>query len=227
MDNRPLLIITARASSKRLPNKVLLPIYGTLSILEFIILRMRTRYETSRLVVTTSNKRCDNQIKKLCADNDVKVVRGPENNVIKRMKMCLDEEQQVTYVGRITADNPLTDPDLIIQQVNAMRDTNVDYSYCYSSPIGSSIDLWTKESFETTFLNSITPQEKEHVNVWTRENKQQKKLNFTPKSSMISKEISLTVDTKDEYEFIKNIINSQKNPIETKIEHLIKQIKTN
>ena len=226
MDSRPLLIITARTSSKRLPNKVLLPIYNSFSILEFIIHRMKTRYQTSRIVVATSDKKCDDKIQKICNENNIKVVRGPEDNVIKRMKLCLDNEDGVRYIGRITADNPLTDPELVIEQINAMKNTKADYCYCHDSPIGTSVDLWTRESFEETFLNSKTQQEKEHVNVWTRNSKQQKKLNFVPKDSMILKNTSLTIDTREQYEDIKNIINDQNNPIDTTLEDFIRYLET-
>jgi len=165
-DKRPLLVITARLGSTRLPGKVLRPIYKSCSILEFLIRRLKSNHDTSRLVLSTGNTPENDKIEKVGLDCGIKVVRGPEENVLERVRMCLDDEEGVEIIGRVTADNPLTDPHLILLQLKEMKKEGADYSYCLNCPTGVAVDLWTRECFGKMCKNASTPKHKEHINAW-------------------------------------------------------------
>jgi len=165
MDIRPLLIITARIGSKRLPGKVLKPFWKDYSILEFLIKRLQTRHETSRITLATVDSHENDPIVDIGNKCGIKVVRGSEENVLERVFLAVKGED-VEYVGRITADNPFTDPELILLQWEEMRRIKADYSYCKESPKGSAADIWTVESFESSVEKASTYYELEHINAW-------------------------------------------------------------
>jgi len=221
-DRRPLLVITARVNSARFPQKVLKPIYESYSILEFLLLRLKKNYYTSRLLLATADSSENDIVEKIGKKCNIKTIRGPEDDVLERVNMCLKNERNVSIIGRVTADNPLTDPNLILLQLQEMKNIKADYSYCHSSPIGTSVDLWTVECFERMYQNTNTQAEREHINSWVWKNPDQNKiLWFVPPQAFCNSEISVTIDTVKEYRRVKEIIQESKNPIALTIPEII------
>ena len=221
-DNRPLLVITARAGSSRLPGKVLKPIYKSFSILEFLIQRLSRCQETSRLVITTGYGRENDKIEEIGRRSGIGVLRGPEEDVLKRVDICLNSEQNVDIIGRVTADNPLTDPSLIKMQLREMRKSQSDYSYCLESPVGTAVDLWTKECFKKMYSSAKTKSEREHINSWVWNNPEKNKiLWFKPSDDMCNKQKSVTIDTAEDYTKVKRLIENNKDPLGITLSQII------
>jgi len=221
-DNRPLLVVTARFGSKRLPGKVLKPFWKDYSVLEFLIRRLQTRRETSRLILATVDSLENALVADIGVKCGIKVVRGPEENVLERVSLAVEEEK-TKYVGRITADNPFTDPELLLLQWEEMKRIKADYSYCRESPKGSAADIWTVESFESSVENASTYYELEHVNAWVWDHPElYKVLWFIPPQKYISPDLSLSIDTKDEFVCVSNCAMSVEDPLRANIKYLIK-----
>lgn len=221
-DARPLLVITARVGSSRLPKKVLKPIYKSYSILEFLIRRLKGNYKTSRLVLSTGDTSENDAIEKIGHDCDIKVVRGPENNVLERVRLCLEGEKDVNIIGRITADNPLTDPDLILLQLKEMLKQKADYSYCLSCPTGVAADLWTSKCFNKMYNSVETPEQREHINAWIWENPEVNNiLWFEPPPLYSCSNVSVTIDTKDDFDHVRKIIENSPNPVRLETPQII------
>lgn len=213
-DFRPLLAITARAGSTRLPGKVLRPIYKSTSMLEFLIYRLKRSYITSRLVLTTGTREENDIIEEVGLKCDVPVIRGPEEDVLERVNLCLKSEKDVDIIGRVTADNPLTDPKLIELQLEKMNSLEYDYSYCLECPTGMAADLWTTECFKRMYNLATTSNHKEHINSWIWENHEKNKiLWFNPPEEFKGRDMSVTIDTESDYQHVKKIIEKSKDPI--------------
>lgn len=222
MDIRPLLIITARFGSKRLPGKALKPFWKNFSILEFLIKRLQTKHVTSRLALATVDSHENDPIVDIGNKCGIKVVRGSEENVLERVSLAVKGEG-VEYVGRITADNPFTDPELILLQWEEMKRIKADYSYCKESPKGSAADIWTFESFKSSVENSTTYYELEHVNAWVWEHPELYKiLWFVPPHSFVKPELDLSIDTNEEFMRVSKYAVCFENPLKVNINDLIK-----
>ena len=225
-DKRLLLVITARFGSKRLPGKVLKPFWKDYSILEFLIKRLQTRRETSHLVLATVDSRENDPVAEIGNKCGIKVVRGSEENVLERVALAVKGED-AEYIGRVTADNHFTDPELLLLQWEEMKRKKADYSYCRESPKGSAADIWTIESFKSTVKNSVTDYELEHVNAWAWDHPELYKiLWFAPSLKYISHELSLSIDTNDEFVCVSNYAMCFENPLRANINDLIKLIMT-
>ena len=142
----PLLVITARVGSTRLPGKVLKPFWREYCLLEFQIRRLQILNGTSRIVLATGMGIENKPVVDIGRKCGIPVIRGPENNVVERMNLCVNGED-AEYVGRITADNPFTDPWLLMDQLNEMQKQEADYSYSKLATIGTSADLWARKCF--------------------------------------------------------------------------------
>lgn len=221
-DNRPLLVITARFGSKRLPGKVLKPFWKDYSILEFLIKRLQARQETSRITLATVDSRENDPVADIGVKCGIKVVRGSEENVMERVSLAVKGED-AEYIGRVTADNPFTDPDLFLLQWEEMKSIKADYSYCKKSPKGSAVDIWTVESFESSVENASTYYELEHINAWVWNHPELYKiLWFVPSLKYISHELCLSIDTNDEFVCVSNYAMCFENPLRANINDLIK-----
>ena len=76
-------IIQARLDSKRLPNKVLIPICGT-PIIDLILKRLSLSKKLDNIIVATSNNKKDFLLKNHVESLGFICEQGSENNVLKR-----------------------------------------------------------------------------------------------------------------------------------------------
>ena len=70
-----IIIIQARLSSSRLPNKVLMEIKGT-PLLQFLVERLNTVFDKSKLLVATSTRIEDDKIESFCNELNIQCYRG-------------------------------------------------------------------------------------------------------------------------------------------------------
>lgn len=205
-DERPLVIITARLGSTRLPGKVLRPFWGGHSILAFLVRRLQAFPLTSRLVIASPDSPENAPITTLGESLGVPVMRGPEDDVVARMAMCVPEDG-VHFIARVTADNPLTDPVLFRLQLEEMIRLQADYSYCKASLKGTAADIWTADCFRQTVANASTPYAREHANAWVWDNpRRYRTLWYAQEKVDFTEGMSVSVDTEDDLERVKSFV---------------------
>ena len=100
------IFIQARMSSQRLPGKVLLPFRDT-TVLKFLYDKCKIVNGVKQVVVLTSTEHDDDEIEKVCNDNDMLIFRGSLSNVLNRFQeaakfFCYLDD----YVIRLCADSP-------------------------------------------------------------------------------------------------------------------------
>ena len=122
---RVALAVQARATSTRLPGKVLVPNIGR-PLLAYELERLRdVAGATSRVVATTTND-SDDAIARVAAAEGFVVVRGSEFDVLDRFV------QAARFVGadvivRVTADCPLIDPCVVDDVIGRYLAGGADY----------------------------------------------------------------------------------------------------
>ena len=104
-------IIQARASSRRLPNKVLIKIFGK-TVLERVIKSVKRSKKITKIIVATSTDKKDNNIVKICNKLNISYFRGSLGNVAKRFSDLVMSMKCSSFI-RISADSPLVDYKLI------------------------------------------------------------------------------------------------------------------
>lgn len=117
---RVVAVVQARMGSSRLPGKVLWPLGGR-PVLDWV-LRAAAAAQLDEVVVATSVEPEDDAIEAFCAQRGVRVVRGPEEDVLTRYRMAADASGADAVV-RLTSDCPLLDPALIDRVVELWRTT--------------------------------------------------------------------------------------------------------
>ena len=203
-DARPIVIITARTGSTRLPGKVLRPFWKGMSLLEFLIRRLQTKAETSRLALAIPDTPGNEALAETAQRCGIGVCRGPEEDVLGRMGLCLGGAP-AEFVARVTADNPFTDPGLFALQWEEMKRRGDDYSYCRNCPRGTAADIWTAACFRESLDLAASPYEREHANAWVWNHPERYRiLWFDPPFPMPGPDLNLSIDREEEFQAVQS-----------------------
>ena len=213
-----LIILQARTSSKRFPGKVLKELQG-IPMLSHSIRRLK-RVERASLVVATTTMHNDDAIEDLALKEGVSCFRGDEVDVLERFYRTA-KEYSCNIVIRATGDNPLVDPVEAERVLNAIGYGNYHYvtGFCEVNgrklPEGVGVEAFSFGSLEHAWRNGSKPEHREHINNY-----------FFDKPGLFScfnleclpenncPQLSLTVDTLEEFLFVERIGNELGNLID-------------
>lgn len=158
-------IIQARMGSTRLPGKVLADICGK-PLLHRVIERVRATSEISDVVVATTSDSADDVLADWCVAHGVPVYRGSVDDVLDRFWQCA-QQHPADFIVRVTADDPLKDPQVIAQAVGLCASApNVDYASNTLQPTypeGLDIEVVRFRALERAAREAKLPSEREHV----------------------------------------------------------------
>ena len=162
-------ILQARASSRRLPGKVLKPILGR-PMLERQIERLRRARRLDKLVVATSTDASDDGIDALCQSLGVDCFRGSLDDVLDRFYQAA-RRYAPRAVVRLTGDCPLADPAVIDRLVDMHVGGGFDYTSNVDTrtyPDGLDAEVMEFHCLETAWREAALPSEREHVTPFIR-----------------------------------------------------------
>ena len=157
-------ILQARATSTRLPGKVLEPVLGR-PMLARQIERIQAASRLDALVVATSDQGSDDPIATLCAGLGVECHRGSLDDVLDRFHGAAGPVRP-SHVMRLTGDCPLTDPEVLDALVGLHLDGDFDYSSNTQQrtfPHGLDAEIFTLALLERAWREARSPYEREHV----------------------------------------------------------------
>lgn len=158
-------IIQARTTSSRLPNKVLLEIYGK-SLLERVINQCLRIKNCDEVWVATSNHENDDLIEVLCDRINVPCHRGSLEDVRGRF-YHIARKQNADIIVRVTADNPFTEPEYAEEMIEFLKVNYDKYDYVrMQKPTvldGSHSEVFTMDALEKSVSEYDNDQNREHV----------------------------------------------------------------
>jgi spore coat polysaccharide biosynthesis protein SpsF len=157
-------IIQARMGSSRLPGKVLMDLAGE-TVLGRVVRRSRRSRLTHATVVATTELGADDAIVHECQRLGVSCFRGMGENVLDRYYHAA-REHSARLIVRLTADNPLVDPDLIDETVMTILKSDADYANNRSPriyPTGLDVEVCTFDALDRAWMQAKRPYELEHV----------------------------------------------------------------
>jgi len=193
------IVIQARMGSSRLPGKVLKKI-GNKNLLEHILYRLTKLTHVTKTVIATSTLKRDDIIVSFCKKNQINFFRGSEEDVLERYYLCA-KLNNFNHIVRLTGDNPFIDIPSLNNLIKQHMKTNADYSRSFNSlPKGVGAEIFTFNALEKSYLNGKKRNHKEHVNEYIEENEDKFRVfDLSIKSKKSYKNISLTLDTEDDY----------------------------
>ena len=191
------IVIQARMSSSRFPEKVLSPLCGMPMLMWTI---NYCRQINLPLFVLTSTDKSDDQLMGMLEKNYVSYYRGSLENVVGRY-LSFMKEHQVKKVVRISGDSPLINPDVIfkvIAQDQELADADLTTNvFPRSFPKGQSVEVIPRKSLELLRDRSLSESDIEHVTPYFYANYKEFKINNLNNTEDLSS-INLSVDTKED-----------------------------
>ena len=196
-------VIQSRNGSIRLPNKASLLLDGKPLIAHTI---ERVKAAIKQVIVATTKNKEDDEIEDLCKKLGIMCYRGSQDNVLKRIQLAA-KLFKPKFVIRICGDQPLMDPKLLKEGIA----THIKGIRTFSTtkgnvPTGMDFEIINYNILCEIVNDVISKEDKEHVTTYIRlrpDRFPSQVLKFD--SELKRPEIKLTVDTADDYKFIKSI----------------------
>jgi len=202
-------IIQARTGSTRLPEKVMQKIDNRNTVLDYVINQVKCSKKIEKVIVATTDLIEDDVICNHLFSKNIEFYRGASEDVLDRYYNCAKKFLANTII-RITADNPLIDPNIIDMVIGEYKNKKCDFvtnTLDRTFPYGTEVEVFSFESLEKAWKNAKKPSEREHVTPFIRnpENK------FILKNVEYQEDISYlryTVDRMDDLKLVKEIVKN-------------------
>lgn len=191
--------------STRLPGKVLADVGGIPSLA--LLLRRVARLGGVHVVVATSITPRDDAVVALARDEDVDVVRGPEDDVLERFALAA-RRYPCDAVIRLTADCPLSDPKVIEAGLALFGRTDADYvsnTLVRTYPDGLDVEIMSVGALERAAVEARDPVEREHVTPFIYRRPERFALRSLRQDDLRG-DLRWTIDTPADLEFVRGAI---------------------
>ncbi len=202
--------IQARMGSTRLPGKVLKEVCGK-PLLQYQIERVRRSRLVDDVVVATTVGHQDDAIAELGEHLGVKVFRGPEEDVLKRIALLLREYQTDLHVELI-GDSPLADPQIIDELVGYYLKNSASYDYISNGtevtyPAGMEVNVYPASVLiEVDASVAADDPLREHVDIHISKNPQYRKCCVKAPPHFHRPDVFLEVDTARDFDMLSQLI---------------------
>jgi len=208
-------IIQARMDSTRLPGKVMMKVDAKYPLIFYLISQLKFSRFIDEIIIATTDLKADDIIADFSKKNGVSIFRGDSNDVLDRYCKCA-EQFKISTIVRITADNPLIDPTLVDNAIQFFKSNPYDFVANVrprTFPQGTEVEIFSLEAFKTVWKEATKPSEREHVTSYFYNNPNKFKL-YNIKNKENLSNLRWTVDTKEDLDFVKELISKiQKRPI--------------
>ena len=200
-------IVQARMTSTRLPGKVLMDIEGK-PMLWHILNRLSFSKILDDIILAIPDTKPNNILEKFDKDNGVKYFRGNEEDVLFRYYKAA-KKFKCDIIARISADNPLIDPQIIDLVVKKHLISSADYTsndLKKTFPLGLDVEVFNFKVLEKAQKEAKEDYQREHVTPYIYKNPEIFKIqNIKAERRLRYLEIRLTVDTKKDLRLIREI----------------------
>jgi glutamate-1-semialdehyde 2,1-aminomutase len=200
-------IVQARMGSLRLPNKVMLPLSGDMTIIEVLLKRLSNSRQIDEIILATSTDKKNDGLSDHAMSLGNQVYRGSESDVLDRYYKSA-KKYHTEIVVRITGDCPLIDHEVVDSVIELYKTGESDYVSNVMPPTypdGLDVEVFSFESLEYAWENSVSDIDREHVTPFIRNSKLFKVDNLAYKEDCSSER--WTVDELSDYNVVKSIFN--------------------
>ncbi len=208
-----LAIVLCRNNSTRLKQKLKLKIQN-LSCFEFFFDRLTNCKNIDDIIIATTNNKNDEYFVRFAKKNKIKIFRGSESNVLKRMVDAYKSiNQNFDIIVRGNSDNTLIMPNIIDEDVNDFLKTKSDFYSPFAEnkiPFGYSLTLFKPTKLVQISKKKLSKKYKEHIDNYFLDNKKKFKILKKKQEKYYCPNLFLTLDTNFDYKRIKFYANKLK-----------------
>jgi len=233
MKKKPKIVasIEARMTSSRLPGKVLMAAYNDVSMLEYMINRVKKSELIDEIIIATTINNTDDPIIYLCKKLNIKYFRGSENDVLERvLNAHISVESDI--IVELTGDCPIIDPVVIDKVISKYLDNDFDYvsnAHIRSYPDGFDVQVFAKKLLENVSKLTNDQYDRENVSSYIYRTNKYKLKEVVAEEGEYWPELRVTLDDKGDYLLLKNIIwHFHENNLENfSVKDVVEYVKSN
>jgi spore coat polysaccharide biosynthesis protein SpsF len=158
-------LLQARMTSRRLPGKVMTPILG-MPMIGRQIERLRRAARLSEIRLATSVDPSDDDLAAYVKGLGLRVHRGSLEDVLDRFHGAVVGMPGEASILRLTADCPLTDPELVDRCIAEHEAAGADYTHSqdgWTYPKGLDVEVVRVSALETAWREATKAFDREHV----------------------------------------------------------------
>lgn len=218
---RILCVVQARMGSERLPGKVMREIEGKPMIFYTLNSLKECRY-VDEVILATSVLEINNSLADYVNDYGCELFRGSEDNVLERYKQVSDNYKGDVII-RVTGDCPLINPIIVDNIVTKFLMYDYDYvrlDVPNTFQRGFDVEVFSKEALDRVYNlvcseknigNEEFQQYREHVTLYIYNHQDEFKVGYVKGEGKYyqNRSINLSVDTTEDFERVKNIIENK------------------
>lgn len=198
----------ARSASSRLPGKALMDVAG-MPALGHLFERLKRIAVIDRTVFCTTGEAEDDALADLAAAHGLDCHRGPTDDVLARMLGALDG-QAVDVVLRITGDDLLIDAGYVARAVAHHLENNAEYTDVKDLPSGTEVEVFDADLLRTIWQAASDSGGTEYLTFYVTHNADQFRVAHTPVDARHAHDWRLTLDTPEDYEVIRRLLEAMK-----------------
>ncbi len=201
---RVVAIVQARMGSTRLPGKVLRPIAGK-PLIWHVVHRLKRCKTLDAIAIATTEDFRDDPIEWFGHEENLEVVRGPEDNVLRRFELAA-EKTQADIIVRVSSDAPFLDPAFIDHLVEALIRQDGDYVLVEPGALCAheGVDPFSRRALDKLVEEAADDAiAREHVTGYFKRHPDFVRIVYAaPDPRLAHQSTRLTVDTPDDLAFI-------------------------
>ncbi len=200
-------IMQARVGSTRLPRKIFEEISGR-PMLWHMMNRLRFIKKLDGAMLAIPDSKENDELELFCGQEGVPCYRGPEHDVLARYYGAA-KASGADIIVRITSDCPCIDPvlvDMLLERFRSLKADYIELDVEHSFPRGVDAEAFSFRALEKAHLEARQPYEREHVTPYIYEHPDLFSVHRVVAPEELRRpDIRLTVDTKEDMEFIRAI----------------------
>lgn len=207
MDDSVAIVIQARMTSTRLPEKVLLNLFEDKEVLQVMVDRL-SAYRKNIILALPKDETSEPLIE-FANRNNLKYYLGDMDDVLSRYYEAVkNSEVKIETIVRLTSDCPLMDAS-ILKNVLSYFQTN-SFDYCSNTinrtmPRGMDIEIFTFEALEKAYKMASKAEDREHVTRYIYVNRELFTLG-SYEDKVDNSAYRITIDEPNDYEAIKLLL---------------------
>jgi len=201
--------------STRLPGKTMMAIDGKNSLFDYVIKQITSSKISNNIAIATTVSQEDSVIVEFAQKIGLDCFQGDPTDVLDRYYQC-SKKFSISPIVRISADDPLIDPNIINAVIEKFLLGSFDYVsnvHPRTFPQGNEVEIFSFNALEQAWKYAKKQSEREHVTPFMYNNPDLFALGNVEQSENLSS-LRWTVDTQKDLDFVRLVISKiQKRPI--------------
>lgn len=212
LQNKVLAVIVARSDSSRLPGKATKHINGNPSLTHLFerVKRAKEQGLIDTIAFCTTHLESDDELVEIANEYPINIYRGSVEDVLARMMIAVDDNQDHNIVLRITGDDILIDCEYLEKTISYHLEKNAHYTDAKRLPSGTEVEVFDSYILKLIHELSKDSSGSEYLTNYITNNIDQFETASLPVEEKHDKKIRLTLDTQEDFDVINALLVNMK-----------------